>query len=95
MSPAVQTIVPVLILAIIGLVFLAISVRTSRADPDRYNRAKRLTASPKDAVLGSVGWREHNPSVPDVDCGMAIREIGGKTIIARQARLTQDTVASL
>ncbi len=96
MNPdVVQTIVPIALLAVIGLVFLAIASRTRKADPDRYNRARRLTGNARDAALGSVGWREQNLSVPDVDCGMAIREVGGKLIIARQARLTQDTIASL
>lgn len=96
MSPEIiQTMVPIALLAIAGLVFLAVASRTRQADPDRYNRARRLSVSARDVALGSVGWREQNLSVPDVDCGMAIREVNGKITIARQARLTQDTVASL
>lgn len=95
MNVAIQTLVPIVLIGLLGVLFLAIYFRTRGADRDRYDRARRLTVSAKDAALGSVGWREQNPSVPDVDCGMAIREIGGTVVIARQARLTQDTIASL
>jgi hypothetical protein len=96
MNPEIiQTIAPLAAIALTGVFFLSVSRRTRRADPEQYRRAKRLTSSYKSAVLGSVGSRESTLALPDVDCGMVSREINGQVTIARQARLTQDAVASI
>lgn len=90
-----QTLVAIIALAVASIFFFMLARRTGQADPSMYKKAQRLTRNRKDAVLGSVGWREANMSMSDVDCGMVSREQNGQLTIIRQARLTHDTVASL
>lgn len=87
--------VPIAILFGIGGVFLSIAFQTAVADRERHRRARTFTRSPIDAVLGSVGRRQADGLASDFDCGMVSRVSDGKVIVARQARLTQDAVASL
>lgn len=87
--------IPLAILAGLGVVFISIAIQTALVDRERLRRAKNLTRSGIDAVLGSVGRAQADGLASDFDCGMVSREVDGKIIIARQARLTQDAIASL
>lgn len=89
----IQIALPVAVMVLPALVFLAAAVRTHRASPSRYARARRLSGTARDVVLGSVGKDE--PFSPDVSHGMAVREVDGRITIARTGRLTRDAVRSL
>jgi NADH:ubiquinone oxidoreductase subunit 3 (subunit A) len=91
----IQIAVPLAILVGFGTVFISIALQTASTDRESHRRARNLTRSPIDAILGSVGSSQADGLSSEFDCGMVSREANGKIIIARQARLTQDAIASL
>jgi len=90
-----QIAVPLAALFAASAFFLNLANQAATADKERQRKARRLTHTARDAVLGSVGWKSRDGLASDFDCGMVSKEVGGKIVVARQARLTQETVASL
>jgi hypothetical protein len=87
--------VPATALVGVSAFFLLLAKQAATADKERQRKARRLTRTARDAVLGSVGWTHGDGLASDFDCGMVSKEVGGKIVVARQARLTQETVSSL
>jgi NADH:ubiquinone oxidoreductase subunit 3 (subunit A) len=94
-SQLIAVAVPLAILCGLAGLFLSIAIQAASTDRERHRRARNLTQTPIDAILGSVGWSQADGLGSDFDCGMVSREQDGKVIVARQARLTQDAIASL
>lgn len=90
-----QIAVPTAALLGLSMFFLTLANQAATADKERQRKARRLTRTARDAVLGSVGWSHGDGLASDFDCGMVSKEVGGKVVVARQARLTQETVSSL
>ena len=91
----IQIVVPVSLMFALAVPFMLMAKDAFRADSMRQRRAQRLSKSARDTVVGSVGWGEPDALAAHFDCGMVSREENGRIVIARQARLTQDTLASL
>lgn len=93
--PFVQILVPVLVLGLVSLFFFRLAGHASGGDRERQRKARHLTGSARNAVLGSVGWNQGDGLASDFDCGMVSKEVGGKVVVARQARITEETVKAL
>ena len=91
----IQIAVPVAMLLGLAAFFLVMAKQTASADRARCQRARHLTGTMRDAVLGSVGWRSEDGLATDFACGLVSAEVGGKTVVARQARLTEDTISAI
>ncbi|USN15150.1 hypothetical protein KIKIMORA_00030 [Brevundimonas phage vB_BpoS-Kikimora] len=89
----VDVLIPIVLMVLIAVVFLATAIRTRRAPPAQYARARRLSGTARDVVVGSVGTNDLDAE--GVTRGMAMREVDGRIIIARTGRLTDETLRSL
>lgn len=95
MSYLIEIAVPMAALAGLAFFFWTLGRQASHADREKQRKARRLTSSARDAVLGSVGWSHGDSLAADFDCGMVSQERDGHIVVARQARITQETMASL
>lgn len=95
MSPIFEIAAPIALLATLGGFFLSLARQAATADKEHQRRARALSHSAREAVVGAVGWRAANLLSSDVDCGMVSRKVDGKTIIARQAGLSRDSISAL
>lgn len=95
MAPLLEIAAPLALLAAAAVFFFSLARQAATADPERQRRARSLTGTAREAVVGSVGWRANDLLSGDVDCGMGYVASSEKTVIVRQARLTHDSISSI
>lgn len=94
-SQVLQIAVPLILLGLLAAFFARLAWQALHADRQRQLKARRLTGTARNAVLGSVGWDHGDNLAQDFDCGMVSREVQGHVVVARQGRLTQDTIGAI
>ncbi len=87
-----QAAVPVLIVLGLATIFLGLGIRVFLSDARAYESARRLTGSPKRAVLGMVAPEEPCELDLDVERGFALGHVNGEVVIVPNGKLPADAL---